>query len=249
MGILESEDWGAGSPVVLVHGCLIDGPSTWSKQRPVAESGRWRLVVLQRRGYGTSPPSQGDDFVTDSTDVADALTEPAHVAAHSYGAIAALSLAGADPTKVRSLIVVEPPAYTAADDDPEVNRVVTEFEDWWEHAPSDPATFLDGWSQRSGIRVRLPDPIPTHLQARIELLRRCRRPWTAVLRWDVLRAASFPKLVVSGGHSSVIELICDRLAARIGAERVVIEGRGHLVPQAGRPFNSALEDVLLAAEG
>ena len=215
----------------------------------MAESGRWRLVVLQRRGYGASPPAHGDDFVTDGNDVADALDEPSHVGAHSYGAIAALLAAGADGTKVRSLTVVEPPAYTAAEDDPEVNRIVTEFDEWWERAPSEPEPFLDGWSSRSGIRVRAPDPIPADLRRRIALLQRCRRPWTAALPWDALQAASFPKLVVSGGHSQVIELICDRVAARIGAERVVIEGREHLVPHAGGPFNSVLERFLLAAEG
>ena len=47
----------------------------------------------------------------------------------------------------------------------------------------------------------------------------------------------------------MIELICDRLAAGIGADRVVIEGKEHLVPQAGGPCNSVLEGFLLAAEG
>jgi hypothetical protein len=37
-----------------------------------------------------------------------------------------------------------------------------------------------------------------------------------------LAAASFPKLLISGGHSAGFEAICDDLAERIGAPRAVV---------------------------
>ena len=51
---LEVVVWGFGPRVVLVHGSVFNGPLTWKEQRPLGE--RWRLEVLNRRGYGKSPP-------------------------------------------------------------------------------------------------------------------------------------------------------------------------------------------------
>ena len=55
-----------------------------------------------------------------------------------------------------------------------------------------------------------------------------------------LAAASFPKLVVSGGHSAAFDAMCDVLAERIGGERAVIEGAGHEIQFTGQPINDAL---------
>ena len=55
-----------------------------------------------------------------------------------------------------------------------------------------------------------------------------------------LASTSFPKLVVSGGHSAGFDAICDDLADRIGAARLVVEGAGHEVQFTGQPLNEAL---------
>ena len=65
----------------------------------------------------------------------------------------------------------------------------------------------------------------------VEGLRRAHRNDDALL---------FPKLVVSGGHNAGFDAICDDLAARIGASRMVVEGAGHEIQFAGRPLNEAL---------
>ena len=49
---LEVLVWGSGPRVVLVHGSINDGPATWAQQRPLGD--RWRLEVVNRRGYGKS---------------------------------------------------------------------------------------------------------------------------------------------------------------------------------------------------
>jgi hypothetical protein len=57
---------------------------------------------------------------------------------------------------------------------------------------------------------------------------------------DKLASATFPKLVVSGGHNAGFDAICDDLAARIGASRTVVRGAGHEIQFTGRPLNETL---------
>ena len=66
------ESWGAGTPVVLVHGSLATGAEEWQAQRPLAEEG-YRLLVLDRRGYGRSPTIEGEDFLRDADDIAELM--------------------------------------------------------------------------------------------------------------------------------------------------------------------------------
>lgn len=53
--------WGAGEPVVLVHGSFGWGTKSWAWQQPLAE--RYRLLLLlDRRGFGRSAPGEREDF-------------------------------------------------------------------------------------------------------------------------------------------------------------------------------------------
>ena len=48
--------WGEqGAEVLLVHGSVMNGEMTWAEQRPLAD--RWRLAVVDRRGYFPNPPA------------------------------------------------------------------------------------------------------------------------------------------------------------------------------------------------
>ena len=62
--------WGEGEPAVFVHGSFGWGEETWAKQRPLADS--YRLLLVDRRGFGGSPPDGFVDFDRDADDVADA---------------------------------------------------------------------------------------------------------------------------------------------------------------------------------
>src|SRR5579863_523103 len=108
------DEAGAGEPVLLVHGTVVGGKATWRMQRPLAD--RWRLLVMERRGYAPSPPVDREDYDRDTADVAAVLGDhgPAHVVGHSYGSIAVLKAAAAVPALVRSLTVIEPPAFASA---------------------------------------------------------------------------------------------------------------------------------------
>jgi pimeloyl-ACP methyl ester carboxylesterase len=66
------DSWGSGTPVVLVHGSLATGLDEWQAQRPLADE-RFRLLVLDRRGYGRSPAVPGEDFLRDADDIIDVM--------------------------------------------------------------------------------------------------------------------------------------------------------------------------------
>ena len=75
----------------------------------------------------------------------------------------------------------------------------------------------------------------------VPVLRRGRPPWDTALPFTELASARFPKVVVSGGHSGAFDAICDDVAERIGASRMVIQGAGHEIQFAGSPLNEALQ--------
>jgi len=74
----------------------------------------------------------------------------------------------------------------------------------------------------------------------VPVLRRGRTFWHPDLPLEELAAASFPKLVVSGGHSAGFDAMCDDLAERIGASRAVVAGAGHEIQFTGTPINDTL---------
>ena len=85
------------------------------------------------------------------------------------------------------------------------------------------------------------------LQGALALMRE-RPPWEAQPPLAALRAAAFPKLVISGAHSPVFEAVCHTLAGAIGARHARIPGRAHSVPAVGGAYNDCLESFLARAE-
>ncbi len=69
---LYYEDYGSGSPVVLIHGWPLSGRS-WEKQVPALVEAGHRVVAYDRRGFGkSSQPWEGYDYDTFAADL-DAL--------------------------------------------------------------------------------------------------------------------------------------------------------------------------------
>jgi len=242
------ETWGAGPRVVLVHGAITNGPAAWSKLRPLAD--RWQLVVVTRPGFAPDPPGPPCDFEVDAAGIAQLLDNPAHLVGHSYGGLIALLAAAARPEAVQSLTVVEAPLMSLVRGDPEVEQSIAEHLSLVASHGDDARTFLAAFTARlGGDPSRVPDPLPDELRQNVELLIHERYPWEAVIPVEALAATAFPKLVVSGGHSSMQEKMCDLLVDRLGssAQRAVIEGSAHNVQRTGAPFNDRLEQFLTAA--
>jgi pimeloyl-ACP methyl ester carboxylesterase len=243
---LHVATWGDGPPVLLVHGSVTSGEETWSAQRPLSE--RWKLIVVDRRGYFPNPPADGEDFEVDADDVAALLTEPTHLVGHSYGGVVALLAAARRPEMVRSLTVNEPPAFGVCPDDPAASAFVKQLEEFWAHGPDDPAEFLRAFVARVGGGVQLPDPLPPPLVQNARMLRSERSPAEAEIPLAALREAGFPKLVVSGGHSPAFDAVCHTLERELPSERAVVAGAGHSVQRTGDPYNEVLTSFLERAD-
>jgi pimeloyl-ACP methyl ester carboxylesterase len=244
---LHVERWGHGPPVLLVHGSVADAASTWAEQRPLAE--RWRLVVLDRPGFGANPPAERVDFETDAPLVAEHLADGAHLVGHSYGGVISLLAAARRPEAVRSLTVIEPPAFAVARGNQDADDFVARSQDHWRSGPRDPEAFLRGFLRLIGSAIEPPSPLPPSLQRGAEMLLVERGPWEAEIPLEELARTSFPKLVVTGAHHPGFDAVCDVLEQRLRAERAVIPGAGHSVPRTGAPFNERLEAFLHSAEG
>jgi pimeloyl-ACP methyl ester carboxylesterase len=231
--------------VVLVHGSVTGGPPTWAAQRPLAE--RWELVVLNRPGFPPGPPVERVDFEEHAELVVAELGESAHLVGHSYGGVISLLAAARRPDAVRSLTVLEPPATRVAAGHPAADRFAREGEAWWRDGPrEDPEAFLRGFLDYVGSAYEPPSPLPPAIEQGARTLIVERGPWEADVPLDVLAAAAFPTLVVSGAHHEAFDAICDVLEERLGAERIVLPGAGHN-PQRVPGFNEALQEFLLRA--
>jgi pimeloyl-ACP methyl ester carboxylesterase len=242
---LEVERLGAGPAVVLVHGSVVGAARTWRHQRPLASE--WTLVLPNRPGFGASPPLERGDFEAEAPLIAALLAGGAHLVGHSYGAIIALYAAALAADSVHSLTVSEPGCLRAAAGIPQVDEQIAHGELLYEHAADlPPREFLLAFRGGVGSAHPTPDPLPEELLCGVRLLQRERPPWEADPPLQGLREASFPKLVISGGHSPVFEAVCDAVAERIGAQREVIPGRGHTIPATGEPYNACLAAFLKA---
>ncbi len=233
---------GAGPRVVLIHGNVMNGPLLWSEQRPLAA--RWRLEVINRRGFGQSPPTDRQDFDVDAQDIADLLADGAHLVGHSYGAVGALLAATKRPEAVRSLTVIEPPLFRLARVHPAAEAISERLQALEKTGPKEPEAYAREFLETVGSGTPLPSPLPPPIEQGVRVLMSGRGPWEAEVPLEALRKAAWPKLVVSGGHSPGFDAICDVLERELQAQRAVIPGAGHNVPRTGAPFNTRLEAFL-----
>jgi pimeloyl-ACP methyl ester carboxylesterase len=223
--------------LLLVHGSVVNAELTWSAQKSLSE--RFEIVAPNRRGFPPGPDVEHVDFEDEAVWLGPYLEPGAHLVGHSYGGVIALLAAARRPGLVRSLTVVEPPAFGVARGDPAADEFVRRIEEHWTNGPRDPAEFLRGFLALVGSSIPPGNFTPDLLQGARTLMVE-RSPAEAVIPFDVLAAAPFPKLVVSGGHSPAFEAVCDVLEQRLNAERAVLPGAGHSVQRLGEPFNELL---------
>jgi pimeloyl-ACP methyl ester carboxylesterase len=238
-GKLHVETWGDGTPVVLVHGSLATGAEEWECQRPLAEAG-FRLLVVDRRGYGGSPAASGEDYQVDAADIVELMEDGAHLVGHSYGGLGAMLAAARRPEATLSLTLLEAPAAVPAEPDPSWQVLRNEIRELWGQDLPD-HEWVVKFLRAVGSD---PDQFPPEMLALavplVPALRRGRPFHDFEPPVAELAAASFPKLVVSGGHSAAFDGMCRVLAQRIGATQAVIGGAGHEIQFTGQPINEAL---------
>jgi len=228
--------------LVLVHGSVVGARMTWAVQQSLAE--RFELVVVERPGFPPNPPVERVDFESDAALVAELLEDGDHLVGHSYGGVISMLAAAQNPTAVRSLALIEPPATRVAAGNPAVDAFAAAGTALYAAAArDDPETFLRRFLLVVGSALDPPSPLPPELEQGARALQVERGPWEAEIPLDVLAAAPFPKLVFSGNHNRAFDGICDALEERLPADRVVLEGFGHTVPR-HPDFNDRLAEFV-----
>jgi len=229
---------------LFVHGSVANADLTWSAQKPLAD--RFEIVAPNRRGFPPGPDVDRVDFEDEAVWLEQFLDRETHLVGHSYGGVIALLAAALRPDLVGSLTVIEPPAFGVARGNPAVDEITARIEEHWTRGPRDPGEFLRGFFGLVGAAAPPGTFTPALLQGARTLMVE-RSPAEAVIPFDDLARAPFPKLVVSGGHSAAFEAVCNVLERRLGAQRAVLPGAGHSVQRLGEPFNAVLASFVESA--
>jgi pimeloyl-ACP methyl ester carboxylesterase len=231
--------------LLLVHGSVVNAELTWGAQKPLAD--RFEIVAPNRRGFPPGPDVERVDFEDEAVWLERFLEPGTHLVGHSYGGVISLLAAARRPELLRSLTVIEPPAFGIARGRPGVDEFIARIEEHWTNGPRDPGEFLRGFLGLVGSSIPPGDLSPELLQGARTLMVE-RSPAEAVIPFDELAGAPFPKLVVSGAHHPAFDAVCDVLEERLGAERAVLPGAGHSVQRLGQPFNDLLTSFVERVE-
>ena len=109
--VVSYETYGAGPPLVLLHGAFSDHRTNWEFVKPFLES-RFTVHAVARRGRGRTDATQGHTIEDESKDVVEvirAIERPVFLLGHSYGAHAALAAAAKVPEAILKLVLYEAP--------------------------------------------------------------------------------------------------------------------------------------------
>lgn len=249
---LHYRDVGQGPPVLLFHAFPLNG-AAFDKQ-VAALSGRYRFILPDVRGFGSSKvgegPTEMSRIARDALALLDALkVDSAVVGGVSMGGYAAMALLREDAGRVRGLVLVD--TQCTADD--EAGRARRE------------ASAKEALEQgvEPVVRTLLPrlvaagpdSPVGREVEA---LMRQASPEGIAAAQLgmalrpdskDILARYAGPALVVVGEHDVVTPLEKARQLADLvsGARLEVVPGAGHL-PNQEQPerFNALLDGFLTA---
>jgi pimeloyl-ACP methyl ester carboxylesterase len=103
------DEHGAGDPLVLMHGGLVDARFFAPNLGPLAE--HFHVYTPERRGHGHTPDVEGpinyDVMTEDTIAFLDAVIGgPAHLVGHSDGAFVAMQVAMRRPDLVEKLVLI-----------------------------------------------------------------------------------------------------------------------------------------------
>src|SRR5436190_7614535 len=234
--------WGDGDPAVFVHGSFGWGEETWREQRPLAE--HHKLFLLDRRSFGATPPDGRVDFERDADDVAELLEDGAHLVGHSYGGVVSLLAAARRPDAVRSLVLIEPPAFGVARGNDAVEELIRNSPAG--SAIDDPSEYRAAFLRGFGFPGK-PVALEGDALAAARASMTERPPWEAQIPLDELARAQLRVLLVRGDWcpapdsaravaGAAFRAVCDVLDERLAAERAVFPA-AHNPQKLGSMFN------------
>jgi len=248
---LHVTEVGHGPRVVLIHGGDPGGGApAFDAQKDLEK--RWTLVMPDRPGHGRTPRHGREDFERDAKLLSPLIAEqPAHLVGHSYGGIVALYIAARQPDSVRSLVLIEPPAFWFAPDNPAVAEMARSNRELFENPPDDPVEMIKRFFALVGMNFPLPDdlpmPRPQPLVDIAKVLGDIRGPDEGNIAVGSLIAGGYPILVLTSGRIAGFEGIAEAIAAQTGGEHLVITGTDHAVQKNGDAVNPLLERIWLNA--
>ncbi len=237
------KSWGKGEKVVLIHGSNTAFPeSTWFQQATLAQ--HYQLLIPHRRGYGASPLIQSEGFEDNVQDILYLLENGAHLVGSSYGGIIALLVAAKEPGLVKSLAIIEPPAFAVVRNHPDVEKVIERISPLYAATPKlTPQKFIEEFTVALGGHFNKSLQLSPEYRKAIVATMNEPPPWEAQIPINTLSTTTFPKLVVSGGWHSAFETVANFLAQHLGMKRAIIQGAGHEVQKIGKPFNDLLKTL------
>ena len=245
--------WGDGEPAVLVHGSFGWGEETWREQRPLADD--YKLLLLDRRGFGASPANGRVDFERDADDVVELLGEGAHLVGHSYGGVVSLLAAVRRPDAVRSLVLIEPPAFGLARGDAPVEALIGNV-NAAAATTQDPSEYRAAFLRGFGFPAQ-PTPLQDESLAAAGASMTERPPWEADIPLNELDRAGLRVLLVQGDWcpapssaralaGEAFRAVCDVLHDRLDAERAFFPA-AHNPQKLGAVFNDRVRAFWEAA--
>jgi pimeloyl-ACP methyl ester carboxylesterase len=243
---LHYEDYGAGEPVILIHGYPLSGRA-WDKQVPVLLDAGHRVITYDRRGFGgSSQPSTGYDYDSFASDLKMLLDEldlrEVTLVGHSMGTgevTRYLGTYGSDRIARGVLVSPIPPFLLEADDNPD-GLPGSLFEGFVESAKADTPAWMKGFldnfynmDQYAGTLVS-PEAFAGSLDiafaASAIAAVACIPTWETDFRGDLAKI-DVPLLVIQGDADRILPFpkTGKRLPDLVDCELVVIEGGPHAI--------------------
>jgi non-heme chloroperoxidase len=244
---LHYEDYGAGDPIVLIHGYPLSGRA-WDKQVPVLLEAGHRVITYDRRGFGdSSRPATGYDYDSFASDLKVLLDEldlhDVILVGHSMGTgevTRYIGKYGSDRIARGVLVSPIPPFLLEADDNPD-GLPGSLFEGFVQSAKDDtPAWmkgFLDNFFNMDQYAGKLVSPeefassLNIALGASAIAAVACIPTWETDFRGD-LPKIDVPILVIQGDADRILPFpkTGQRLPDLIDdCELVAIEGGPHAI--------------------
>jgi pimeloyl-ACP methyl ester carboxylesterase len=237
---------GRGEPVLLAHGT----PGDLRTLLPAAErlADRFEAIVMSLPALGAAErperPFGTDGQAEDLRDLAAALGRgPVHIAAWSYSAHAALTLAVRHPECVKSLFLFEPSFPTFIEDAATLEAIGADmaaaFEPVAEAFAQGRETealrrAIDAAALEEGYFDRQPPALRAVHEANAFALRALftQQPPTPLSAADLARIAC-PVTIARGGETRTCYRLVTDAAARLvpRARHAVVFGAGHLLPE------------------
>ena len=245
---LHYEDYGSGTPVILIHGYPLSGRA-WDKQVPPLLEAGHRVITYDRRGSGASgQPATGYDWDTFAADL-DTLINTLgldHIAlvGHSMGTgevTRYLSTFGSEKIDRAVLIGPIPPYLSQAPDNPD-GVPANLFDGFRQQDAADTPAWLKGFldnfyniDQFGGNRVsdeayRASFNVAAAMSAISAY--ECIATWQSDFRAD-LPKIDIPVLVIQGDADRILPF--DKTGKRLpglitDVDLVVVEGGPHAIP-------------------